>query len=144
MKRSSSSGLRDVDNDERAQLSGTAKKKVHMQYRSVEASFESDDISAGHENDYDGDMLDWDYDNDNWDDDSRSSADSALVAEVTEGFVQQSLDDTPVRATGNETPMSVDSVCTSPDLVDLTNTPSVPRAGDKTSAADVIDLSESP
>lgn len=123
--------------------------KSPMQYRNVETSFESDDLSIGFDSaDYGGDMDDdWEYGNDQWDDDdgSQSAAYTPFeVDQVTQGVFQQSLNDTPARSDEDQS-MKVDSPSTSPELIDLTNTPSVSRDNKSSgSSGEVIDLSESP
>ena len=131
-------GIRDTVDD----LSSDNQNEAYMQYRrSVDTSLESIDTPDGQDDDYGGDVLDWDYDNVHWDEDdgSQCSAESPLVRQVTQGVLHQTLDDTPVRKAENRD-MNVDfSREASPELIDLTNTPSTAHA--KSSAdAEVIDL----
>ena len=127
-----------LNNDGAIHLSRRAESdEAHMQYRSAETSFESNDPPSGH---YDtaGDMLDWDYEHVHWEDDSHISVDSSpLVEQLTRGVLNQTLNDTSLR--GNESQVIR---CDSPELIDLTNTPSVSPG--KSSNGNVIDLSESP
>jgi len=131
------------DDDDALSLSEAQSGEAHMQYRSVDSSFESDDVSGDHCNDYGEDMLEWDYKNVHWDDDSQSSADSPFVEQVTKGVLHQTLDDTPSRGTSADEDINFDCGSASPDFVDLTNTPSVARAK-SSPCADVIDLCETP
>lgn len=137
--------LSDVENDSGAKFSTTkSRDDGSMQYRSVEASFESDDVSVHHSVSGGDDMEDWGYDNVDWGDDDSAFAESPLVDQVTQGVLQQSLNETPVRGT-EEVAMNLHSVRSSPELIDLTNTPSDSRAIAKQCPdTSVIDLSESP
>lgn len=121
-------------------LSNDNQNEAYMQYRTLNTSLESNDTPDGQGDDYGGDMLDWDYDNVHWDenDGSQCFADSPLVEQVTQGVLQHTLDDTPVRTAKNDD-MKVDSSrAASPDLIDLTNTPSTAQT--KGARPEVIDL----
>lgn len=138
-------GVPVANDSEKDELSFEVPNVASMEYRNTDISFESDDRSGVVQpDDFDGELVDWDYENVHWDaEDSQSTAGDSAVEEVTRDVRRQSLLATPVGNTVSSggVDMNVDSPRDSPELIDLTNTPSLARGSSKSSFDDqVIDL----